>query len=278
MGFFNDVKGDMSNVKEEYLGPDYEYHKKIKTPDQLGMSGRGSLSALSSNIAGIVNYVGILITGANGNRASHVKHKPLGDKYFLKTDAECTDYRTNNLVPRSIYINNVPTGRIPLISELTEAKFDYFKGLAPGLLSDLYEINPAKMFRGFMAPSEPLCAEVKLEVVGNDDISYNKSAFVPIVELMDLQNAFMVPSGTVTNEMKEAMREEDSEYDTDFEEDKQQNSQETFMNMCDIINGRKKPKRRRKVKEYKDTDPLSNIYLISFTVLMVYLFAKLLKK
>ena len=269
MGFFNDVKGDMSNVKEEYLGPEYEYHKKIKTPDQLGMSGRGSLSALSNNIAGIVNYVGILITGGKDNRASHVKG-PLGDKYFLKTGAECTDYKTKNLVPRSIYINNKPTGRIPLISELTEQKFDYFKGLAPGVLSDLYEINPAKIFRGFMAPSEPLCAEVTLEVVGNDDISYTNTNFIPIVELMDLQNAFMVPSGTVTSEMKEAMREEYSDYDTDFEED--------FTNMCDIINGRKKPKRRRKVKKYKDTDPLSNIYLISFTLLMVYLFAKLLKK
>lgn len=279
MGFFSDIKGDISNMKKDYLGPEYEYHKKIKSPDELGMSGRGSLGALAADIAGIVNYVGVLVNGPSP--ASRVEgERALGNKFFLKTGGNCTDYKTEKLVPRGIYINNVPTGKIPIISDLTDMDFKFLRGLAPGVLSDLYEVNPVKLFRGFMMPGEPVCAEVKLEVIDPNDKISQGSGFIPIVELLDLEKGLMIPKGTVTPEMKEALRKEngdDDEEKGDEGKDDEEKENETFMNMCDIMNGRKIPQ-RKPVKKYKDLDPISNIYFISISFFMLYLILKLLKR
>jgi hypothetical protein len=33
--FFQDVMGNLNDLEEEVLGPDYQYFKQIKTPTQL---------------------------------------------------------------------------------------------------------------------------------------------------------------------------------------------------------------------------------------------------
>ena len=94
MSFFDNIMGDMDNLEKEYLGPDYPYHKKISSPGHLSMSGHGSLGALASDIAGIVDYVQLLVSGSG--RASKTGN-PLGDRFFIKTGGQCKDYKTNKL-------------------------------------------------------------------------------------------------------------------------------------------------------------------------------------
>ena len=61
--FFKDVGGDLTNLEEKVLGPKYDYAKNIKTPGEIGMSSRGSISAAAKNVAGLIDYTEVLVTG-----------------------------------------------------------------------------------------------------------------------------------------------------------------------------------------------------------------------
>ena len=75
-----------------YLGQTYPYHKNISTPDDLGLTPEGSVDALIKNVAGLINYWQVLITGdghANAKVFREHRDEPMGDKYFLKTMGTC---------------------------------------------------------------------------------------------------------------------------------------------------------------------------------------------
>ena len=111
--FFKNIAKGAVDLEENMLGPDYKYYKYIRTPGQLGASGAGSMDAMAKDIAGIINYVELLVAG--GGRAS-TTGEPLGPKFYVKTAGKCKDVATKKIVPRYIYIDNVPDGNIPLIS------------------------------------------------------------------------------------------------------------------------------------------------------------------
>ena len=120
---FQDVLKNAKCAEEKYIGPDYPYYKYIKTPSEIGMSGDGSLSQLGNDIDGLIGYVELLVSG--GGKAS-ATGQPLGNKFFLKTGGKCTDKSTRQDVDRYIYINNVPTGQIPFISQGLGVNFSEF--------------------------------------------------------------------------------------------------------------------------------------------------------
>ena len=51
---FEEVLNDPGGVEKRLLGPTYPYYENIKTPSQIGMSTKGSLSALGKNIDGLI--------------------------------------------------------------------------------------------------------------------------------------------------------------------------------------------------------------------------------
>ena len=65
----------------------YSYFKNIKTPDQLGMTPGSSLSNISNGVAGLVNYVNLLVEGTS---PASVTGGPLGNKYFIETNQKCS--------------------------------------------------------------------------------------------------------------------------------------------------------------------------------------------
>ena len=71
-----------------FLGPSYEYWKNIKQPGQMGMSPAFTLDALSADVTGLLSYVEVLVTGS-GNASK--TGKPLGNKFFLKTNGKCRE-------------------------------------------------------------------------------------------------------------------------------------------------------------------------------------------
>ena len=272
MSFFSNIVDDMGKLEKEYLGPDYPYYKKIRNPKEMGMSSSGSVSALASDIDGIIRYVEVLVSGTGKGSTTG---KPLGDKFFLKTGGQCKDYLTNKLVTRSMYINNVPTKKLPIISDVTGMNFSDIRGLVPGVVEDLYSINPVKMFRAFMEGNEPLCAEVNLDVVNVNDVESKQSGYIPIVELQDLQNDGKIPSGILTPNMVKKLQN-NTPQNNDTTSDK-----ETFLNICDIMNGKKLPAKQEtteRKKMIKELDPLSNIYLLTLAVGMLYILYRFMKK
>jgi len=260
MNFFKDVVTDMDKIEQEFLGPDYAYYKKINNPSKLGVSGDGSMDALSKDIASIISYVEVLVSGtgeANG------PGKPLGDKFVLKTGGQCKDYKTDKLVTRSMYVNNVPTKKLPIISNLTGMSFPDFRGLVPGIMEDMYAINPLKMFSAFMEGNEPVCAEVNLPVRDVNDHESTQSAYIPISELKSMVNDGVIPSDTVTESMINALNNSTNT----------SNTTESFLNMCDLINGYK--------TNFNNKKSLSNndkIYYLIIASILFYLLVKFMNK
>ena len=259
MNFFNDVVTDIDKLEQEFLGPDYAYYKFINSPSALGMSGDGSMGALKNDVEGIVDYVQLLITGrGRGSKTG----QPLGDRFFLKTGGQCKDYKTGKLVQRDMYINNVPDGNIPLLSEVSGMQFTTFEGLIPGIFSNLDALNPLQLFSAFMEGEHPLCAEVKLDTIDANNRKSQQSAYVPISELKVLAKKGDIPKNTVSPEMQKALS------DT-------VNGKEGFINLGDLQQNFKRLVERK--KKYK-ADGFTNTYIIGLSLLFLYIAYRAMKK
>lgn len=278
--FFSKIATGVDNLEDEFLGPDFPYYKFIAKPSDMGMSSEGSLKALTNDIGGIMNYVKLLISGT-GKANNLDKNTPLGNQFFLKTGGKCTDYKSGKKVNRSMYINNIPSANIPIISNLSGMKFDEFRGLAPGVMQNMYSINPVKMFGAFMQGTDPLCAEVALTQYDEKGRKSIKNGFVPINELIDLADNSEIPSNKVTKQMRDALKK--SMTDTE----------EGFQNVCDsckTYSAKEQEEMLLKVKEniegIENSDDIlpkikgliPNIYISSITLLFAYILYKYISK
>ena len=185
---FDDVLGNLDEVEEKLLGPDYKYFKQIKTPSELGVTSDGGLSNLSSDISGLISYVELLVSG--GGDAS-VTGRPLGNKFFLKTGAKCKvvsrDSTNGNVVDRYAYVNNVPDGTIPFISAgLGGVTFSEFKGLIPGTMSSAAGINPFALFQAFQMGSTPDCQSITLETIDSNNAVSSATNYVATIDLKNM--------------------------------------------------------------------------------------------
>jgi hypothetical protein len=179
---FEEVLTNAGAVEEKYMGPSYPYYKYIKAPSEIGMTGKGSLSALGKDINGLVSYVELLVSGKSKASATG---QPLGNKFFLKTGGKCNDVVSNEKKDRHIYIDNVPAGNVPLISSGAGVNFSEFRGLIPGTISNLNAFNPYTIMQGFLMGSTPDCQELTMETI---DTHNNKSTETNFVTLVDIQN------------------------------------------------------------------------------------------
>ena len=192
---FSQLTQGIQNVEEEFLGPDYNYVRFIKSPEEMGMTGDGNLNVLVKDIQGLVAYVQLLITGrGNANKTG----QPLGNKFFLKTAGQCKDVRTGQVVDRHMYINNQPTGNIPLLSDATGANFSTFEGLIPGVIGNLDAVNPLFLFKAFTEGQEPDCVNVTLPIIDKNGNTSQGNGNVPITELEHMINTKEVPA-TILN-------------------------------------------------------------------------------
>ena len=177
---FEEIKKDDNAVQEKLLGPTYPYYKNVKLPGDIGMSSKGSISALTKDIDGLIAYVEVLVTGKS--KAS-TTGGPLGNKFFLRTGAKCKS--GDNQVDRYIYIDNVPNGNIPFISAGLGTNFSDFKGLVPGAMGDLNVLNPFAIMQAFMSGSNPDCQELTMETIDNNN---NRSTETHYVTTVDIKN------------------------------------------------------------------------------------------
>jgi hypothetical protein len=179
---------DLGGLQAQLLGPDYDYSAQITPPQGMGMSSAGNFTALGNDIGGLFSYVKVLITGQG---AASRTGKPLGTKFFLPTPVQCKDKATGNDVTRSIYINNVPDGSIPFISQGMGGNgvtFDDFRGLVPGLMSNLAQINPLQILQAFTAGSSPTCQAITMETIDSNNKSSMATGYVTNtdIELMNI--------------------------------------------------------------------------------------------
>jgi hypothetical protein len=260
--FFDKVKDDVVGLEESLLGPDYKYFEYINTPSQLGMSSNGSISTLTKDVAGLIGYVELLSEG--GGRASQVSG-PLGNKFFLETGAKCNDIATSNLVTRSLYVNNVPDGSIPFISSaLGGTNFTTFKGLIPGTLSNLSQINPMQMFGAFMAGTHPDCQAITMETIDVNNVKSQQTAFVTKTDINGMSPCwFTNNTNPVTNAAcKEAF--------TTISDSQEYSNYVKQYNTTHDVTGRKEQK-----IQTVPNDVVVKLYYSSLSLLVLYIFLKM---
>ena len=152
--FFKTVASNPSSVASSFTGPDYKYAKFVNSPAKMGMGSAGG--DIDANVAGIVNYVRLLVEGGGPASATG---KPLGDKFFITTGGQCDS--DGSKVHRSTYIDNVPHGNIPFLDDIG-MDMTMFEGMLPGILGDLGALNPVGLFGAFMQGTTPPCSQVTL--------------------------------------------------------------------------------------------------------------------
>jgi hypothetical protein len=240
---FEEVLQDAGKVQDKLLGPTYPYYKNIKMPSDIGMSDKGTLSALGKDIDGLIQYVEVLVTGKS--KASSTGG-PLGNKFFLKTGGKCVDNATNNQVDRYIYINNVPEGNIPFISAGLGANFSEFKGLVPGAMGNLNVLNPFAIMQSFLSGATPPCQELTMQTI---DINNNKSSETHYVTVTDIKN--MDPCSFSSNKNPVSGV----------------NCKETFKGIASYAEPIQMP-----------DDPVAQIYFASLAAISIYIFYRVMKK
>ena len=195
---FQQVLTDAQGVQNELLGPTYPYYQNIKNPNQLGMSNDGTLSALGNDISGLIDYVTVLVEGQS--QASSTG-QPLGNKFFLKTGAQCLDTATNQQVDRYIYVDNVPNGSIPFVSSGLGVNFTDFRGLIPGAMTDLEVLNPYAIMQSFLAGTNPPCQQLTMETIDNNNNSSTETQYVTVVDIQNMNPCnFQNGKNPITNQ------------------------------------------------------------------------------
>jgi hypothetical protein len=179
---FQQSMGGTSDMEAEFLGPTYDYSKNIKSPSDLGMSDAGTLSALGKDVDGLIQYVELLVEGSGSASATG---RPLGNKFFLLTGQKCNDVATNTQVDRYIYVDNVPAGNIPFITSGMGVNFSEFKGMIPGVVSNLNVLSPYGIMQSFLSGSVPDCQSITMETV---DVNNNVSNETHYVTTTDISN------------------------------------------------------------------------------------------
>ena len=192
--FFEDVSKNATQVEEQLLGPNYKYYAKIKSPSELGMTSRGSFSALSSNISGLIGYTEVLVSG---NSKASKTGGPLGPQFFLKTGQQCKAKDTGKMTTRYIYMDQKPTGNIPFISSGLGTNFSNFRGLIPGTFGNLNALNPMAIFSSFTEGSNPDCQQLEMETTPSSINNYQsrQREYVTINDISNMDSCSFTLNG-----------------------------------------------------------------------------------
>jgi hypothetical protein len=185
--FFKDISLSPKKMEEKLLGPNYKYYKYIRTPTELGMSDDGSMGALADDVIGLINYAQVLIAGTG---PASMTGKPLGNRFFLKTGAECKS-KSGKMVDRYTYFDNIPDGSIPFGP--AGITFKTFRGLVPGIMNNIDQMNPVTLFSGFMDGGEPDCTEICMPTMTVDNQPGSKCFHVVNSEIESI-NPCIFPS------------------------------------------------------------------------------------
>ena len=116
--------------------------------NEIGITDKGTLKALSSDINGLIKYVEVLVSG----KGKATEGQPLGN--------------------------------IPFISIGLGVNFTEFKDLIQGTMGNLNDINPFFILQSFLSEATPPYQEITMQTI---DIN-NNSSETHYVTLTDIQN------------------------------------------------------------------------------------------
>jgi hypothetical protein len=269
-GQLADVKKEdgVKNLQDRIIGPDYDYTRRVKTPSQMGMSPRGSWTQLGDNIKGLLGYMDLMVSGQCEFGCASTIRRPLGNKFFVDTPLQCTDKDSRQNVKRSLYINNVPDGSIPFITEISNIRVQGMQGLLPGVMSNIAQINPLQILLSFVSGPTSTCQKITMETIDSEDRRGVETAYVlnKDIELMN-EDWFTIHPKPSREQLKEIEMEDEP-------------TDETF----EVMNSESSIKTPKTLKGSKidyskiPDDLLIKLYYTSLGLLGIYFMFKILMK
>ena len=184
------MSDDLDDILTSFEGPDYKYYNYIKTPAEMGMSE--NWSDFTNDWQGLMAYSEILVEGTG--KATKTG-QPLGNKFFLKTAASCVADDTQEQVDRYIYVNNVPVGNIPFISSAAGVNFSSFRGLIPGLMGNLNNLNLGGIFQSAMSGTTPPCQKITMETIDENNNHGSDTHYVATVDIQNMDPCIFTLNG-----------------------------------------------------------------------------------
>lgn len=191
----------------------YPYYANILTPAQLGMSPGSSLNNIEDGVAGLVNYINLLVEGTS---PASLTGGPLGNRYFLQTNQNCVN-TDGSTVTRSLYIDNVPSGGLGIMPDGGMGQnFSSFQGLIPGALEDVLSLSQIDFMSAFTSIGLPKCQSVTLQTIDiNNNVGYG-TGYVALDDLNDVppcsfQNQYNPVTQTPCSEGFKVNSDSDSE-------------------------------------------------------------------
>ena len=270
---FKDVQKGVSKVEQSLLGPTYNYAKAIKPPAEIGMSSKGSMSALAWNVFGISKYVDVLVSGdskAQRNGGS----QPLGESFYLKTAGKCCSNpikdKEGKVIDckekqtRYMFLNNIPNGNIPFLSDATGQNMPSLRGLVPGTMENIGKINPLEMVAGFMQGAYPACR--KLKIKANSSVGPKSNVYVADADIANLDPCLWNEKGKPRSRWTK-----DTYGKNPVSKESKGGCKEGFQMM-------NKKMSTTNFSEFKKKDSLTNLYNLGFSTFLIYLMYQLVIK
>lgn len=152
----------------------FSYANIIKSPAEMESGPKSQ--QLGANITALKAYSSLLLT--SNSAANALSGHALGNQTWVPTNAYCVD-DVGIKQKRYIYINNQPSTNTPPDKNATANM--KFNGLIPGIIDDIIEINPIKLFTAFAEDGMPKCQSVALSTTDklvSDGKGYENETYV----------------------------------------------------------------------------------------------------
>lgn len=215
----------------------YSYADQINSPSQMGMSSNGDMNTLGNDVTGMLGYVSVLVDGSG---PASKTGRPLGNKYFMQTGASCVDSNTGKMVPRYIYVDNVPDGPIP--------------GLVAGVIEDLDVFNPFKVMSAFAEGGSPKCKQITLQTIDANNNVNQDTQYVTLTDITEIPSYDIIREGFIGSQNNE-------------DGDEKTTAVPSTSNQMD-----------EKITEDLSEDMGIRIYYMSLAFLVIYVLYKTMKK
>ena len=92
-----------------------------------------------------------------------------------------------------MFINNIPSGNVPFISDATGRNFPTLRGLVPGTMENIGKINPLEMVAGFMQGAYPECR--KLNIKSSSSTGPKSGVYVANADIANLNGCLWNSKG-----------------------------------------------------------------------------------
>lgn len=147
---------------DENVPNDFAYSKIIKSPEVMGAGPEAD--DLNNNTQALSSLTDLIMTSDTDANCLRSSNHPLGDQYFLKTSGTCINPRTKKPVSRYIYISHQPEDSIDTrpVKDSDSSDTMRYDGLLPGIINNMYHLNPFGIFTAFAEDGNPECVEVTL--------------------------------------------------------------------------------------------------------------------